>query len=1068
MIPWRLTFSGIRDYPPTLLDLSGEKDHVMITGPNGAGKSTITFCMGAVLYSSKVDIEGLKSRNLPADQTWKAKISLLFKNEGSMKIDAPRFVEFSLKIIQDPGQPMKKEFLISTGETIDEWEETIKYSSGDRFYNFTAYKRDLQYKYKVDPDLFYLIWYQQEVNQFAVMNPEERFRIFSEMHGIDQVQRDWEESMEKVKDSEESLRAAESNVKIRKTELSMSRAALDRFLDNQKRLNDGGKLYTVSLLQLEAHYKKEIKRLEEVVLGLEEEILVARDDLSIKKGLKEHGEEQLQVTKAKRNQIEMTIGDSELKRDQLVEKIKNLQFRMEELDRELEAITKRKNQVTRTEEEVKTTLGKLLVEQEQTNIAFRQNQEHLDQKEMEWKKQVERIARIQQEIEIEEEFEQVHRDRLQQYTSSHEVQRRIESLEVNVLANKGNHFNDSLKLKDLKEELKLLYEDRDYSIRQVESIKFFNALNMKAYALRELLELDGYAQPKDEQLFNAIKYTIFFNGTVITPPNDLYHVPLMTVVPDRVVTKLSSLHLQVKDGLDEEVLTFAMKALWWVEQFFKGSIFSIKNGTLIDPLGIRGPQEKERYILSAKALKNRKQEVEKLVLKLSQNLGRLDKDITVDTKTIQELNSIIHQVRESEAFMTNEYERIVKKNRLKEELQLRNSIEGITIEIKQEMEKLMRQQIQQETFKAILEEEANIYDELGKMKDKYEERNRLQVQYNQETELLRNVKRKIDRLNDDFNLVENSINKTEREITKWNGALEDAGRKIAIIEKQKKNYSEDKESIQLELVQVINDLVDLQKLIPAIYAEASDIPMGESFPSVPQIKKSCENGKVMFENARTEAGIDPAAQENYDTLKSEYERLDSEYKRMKILLDEDKERTEYLKDQLETTINMRVLELQQRFKAYMSQFQFEGEISWESYEDRRKRTHFHLYIKARKEGHRGAMEDVSIKARGGRVGKGVSGGEESLSSLLFALALLQNLQTTPGFIVLDEFDSALDEHRKVKVFDLYVNELKRKLIILTPKSHEESYLDRFTKAFVVQHDPTVPKSRVVGIVKAMS
>jgi hypothetical protein len=69
--------------------------------------------------------------------------------------------------------------------------------------------------------------------------------------------------------------------------------------------------------------------------------------------------------------------------------------------------------------------------------------------------------------------------------------------------------------------------------------------------------------------------------------------------------------------------------------------------------------------------------------------------------------------------------------------------------------------------------------------------------------------------------------------------------------------------------------------------------------------------------------------------------------------------------------------------------------------------------------------------------------------------------------VLDEFDRALDEHRKVKVFDLYVSKLKRKLIILTPKSHEEAYLDRFTKAIVVQHDPTVLNSKVVGIVKKM-
>jgi chromosome segregation protein len=101
-----------------------------------------------------------------------------------------------------------------------------------------------------------------------------------------------------------------------------------------------------------------------------------------------------------------------------------------------------------------------------------------------------------------------------------------------------------------------------------------------------------------------------------------------------------------------------MKALWWVEQFFKEGSFSIKNGTLIDPLGIRGPQEKDRYILSMKALKLRRQEVEKLVRDLSQKLSNLDDEITADTKTIQELNSIIHQVREAEAFMTNEHERV--------------------------------------------------------------------------------------------------------------------------------------------------------------------------------------------------------------------------------------------------------------------------------------------------------------------------------------------------------------------------------------------------------------------------
>ncbi len=111
------------------------------------------------------------------------------------------------------------------------------------------------------------------------------------------------------------------------------------------------------------------------------------------------------------------------------------------------------------------------------------------------------------------------------------------------------------------------------------------------------------------------------------------------------------------------------------------------------------------------------------------------------------------------------------------------------------------------------------------------------------------------------------------------------------------------------------------------------------------------------------------------------------------------------------------------------------------------------------------MEDVSLKARAGKVGKGVSGGEESLSSLLFALALLQELDINPSFIVLDEFDSALDEGRKAKVFDLYAKMLDRKLIIISPKGHENEYLNHFQKAYIARHDPTQLKSVLAGVRK---
>ncbi|WP_027415712.1 AAA family ATPase [Aneurinibacillus terranovensis] len=1075
MIPWRLTFSGIRDYPPTLLDLSGIDNHVMITGPNGAGKSTITFCMGAVLYSAKVDVEGLRSRNLPADQTWKARISFLFKNDGLMKIDAPAFIEFTLNMVQDPGQPLKKEFSISTGEQIDQWEETVTYTSGDRYYNFSAYKKDLQYKYKIDPDLFYLIWYQQEVNQFAVMHPEERFRIFSEMHGIDKVQRDWEESIEKMKDTQETLRVAESNVKYMKSELSMKKAALDRFLDNQKRLHEGGELYIESLLRLEVHFKKEKERIEDIVEQLAEEIEEAKDELALKKGLKEKSEELVETLKSKQEQLGAQIEEEQRNMENISRCIEHIETRIEVLEKELETITLRKNQLTRTEEEVKAELHKLLDEQVKTNGEFERTQSLLDGRNEAWQEKVKLIAGINEKVAADKKLEADHLERLRQYKSSHAVQEKINTLDERIAENKDAKSNLSRKWQELKEELVLLEEERDWSARQVESMKFFRSQQIKAYPLRELIELDETARLRDEQLFNAIKYTIFFNGTYVNPPNDLYHVPLMKVVPDRSITTLQALHLRVKEGLREEELAHAIKALWWVEQFFKGGVFSIKNGTLIDPIGIRGPQEKDRFILSVKALRARKQDVVQQIDMLAQGLSELDRQIQADTKTLQELNSIIHQVRESEAFMTNEHERVLRKKKLEEEMANEEKIKHEIKQLETEKDRFMRLQVEQESFEKELREEEAVYEELGKMKDKYEELNEQRKQLALQKDHLREHKSKLSSLEEELDRLERNISRTERDIRNVVNVLEDGEYDLSSKIRQKDNYMDQIETTKEELVQVIKELADLQNIIPDIYSEvvanvsaanASVVSVSlEKTTSVNQLKRDRENGRVMLHQARTEHDIDPAAPENYETVKQEYERLEDEYKRTTILLEQDRERTEQLKDKLETTINMRVLELQQRFKSYMSDFQFEGDISWESYEDRRQRTHFTLYIKARKEGHRGSMEDVSIKARGGKVGKGVSGGEESLSSLLFALALLQNLQTAPGFIVLDEFDSALDEHRKVKVFDLYVQELKRKLIILTPKSHEETYLNRFTKAFVVQHDPTIPKSKVVGIVK---
>lgn len=1077
MIPWKMWFHGIRDYAPAYMDLSGREEHVLITGPNGAGKSTITYCMGAVLYSSKVELDGLRSRNLAPDEIWNAQIRFLFKNEGRLRIDAPGFIEFSLQMVQEPGQPVKREYTVSSGDDPEHWEAVTRYTSGDRQYNFTAYKKDLQYKYKIDPDLFYLIWYQQEVNQFAVMHPEERFRIFAEMHGIDQVQRNWEESMEKLKDTQEILKSAEVNVENKKQMVKIKRNDLERYEDNHRRLQEGGSLYARSLLQLEDHYTREQESLSGQMEQLELELEQQQDQLNEMKEreneLQQHLLAQEQVVTERKEELE----DYESRLQDVKLQMKRVQAQIAELESELQQISKDRERITRTEAEVAEQLAEAEAQLDQVNGEMAGLEDERSSCDLLAESHRGTISRLEFQMDQEQRQAAIHQERLRQYVSSHYVQEELNRLDQILQQIKDQRHSCNIRIKEQQEELARLEDNRDWSKRQIESLAFFHNKGIQAYPLRDLVELTAGAQLKTEETFNAIKYSVFFDGHKAVPPNDLYHVPLRKVVPDRSVTELEDLQLQVKSDLPEAVIPHAIKALWWVEQFFQAGEVSIEQGALYDPAGIRGSQEQNRYILSPRAVLLHKEEVQNTIKALTSTLEELEHSIQHNTKRLQELNSVIQLVREAEAFRTREHERAERARKLEEERdELEKQLTRLA-EIGKFVNTLIKRQVELEGLLHVLRAEADFYLRLGLQKEKFETLGRMRSVLDGLKEQEQEIVQQQEACEDQLDKLENRVRHQNRDLRELRDKQELEARKIIQATNQRDTAKDSYENAQGELVAIIREIEHFKQTAPDLYSEvtaslASVQADGKSTVggsggrmSLSRLRTERDKGKSQFDFARSESGIDPAAPENYRVIEEQYQRLQDEYKRTKLLFEQDSERTGQLKDQLETTINMRVLEILQRFKSYMSLFQFDGEIDWENQVDRRGRTHFSLYIKARKEGHRGTMEDVSVKARGGRVGKGVSGGEESLSSLLFALALLQNLQTSPGFIVLDEFDSALDEQRKLKVFELYGRELQRKLIILTPKSHESSYLDRFSKSFIVYHDPTIPLSKVVGLVR---
>ncbi|MFC4354254.1 AAA family ATPase [Chryseomicrobium palamuruense] len=1061
MIPWTLSFSGIRDYRPEQLDLSGKDSHILITGPNGAGKSTVTYCMGAVLYSSKLDVEGLRSRNLLPEETWNAQIELVFKNDGIMKIDAAKYIQFRVKLYQEPGEPIKKEYSISTGDEMNRWETNQKYTSGDKQYNFTAYKRNLLHTYKIDPDAYYLIWYQQEVNQFATMNPEERFRIFSEMHGIDKAQREWEESIEKLKETKETLRASEFHLKNKKLELSIQRSQLQRFEENQQRLKLGAQSYIHALVQIEKTMREEHEHLHALI----EDLTYQQEELYSEKIDKE---EQIELIVS---HLKDLATEKELiveQQEELDKAVDNIHLELIEmknsvnsLEGELEELTMRKNQLTRSEDEVFTQLSDIQRNLKETSEKYDQMQVNLREYKVQEEECLRKVVKLEQQIEQDRVKSEDYRVSLNQYISSHDVKQKLTLLNQELLVSKEELQNLNQNLVHYEEERTLLLNNKNFSERQKESFSYFKKENIKAYSFQQLVELDETAQLKDEQRFQTIKYTMFFEGRECSPPNDLYHVPLMKVIPHRSLDALPDLHLKIKDDVSSQAYPQAMKVLWWVQQLFKDEDVYINNGVLHDPLGLRGPQEKEKFVLSKRALELRKQFLDKEIQNISGRIATVTETKENIEKQIPDYHAIFSKIKLAEAFFAVDYQRV---QREQQHVSEKDRLEGIRQRSQEENQQSNHIQLSISRLKdkeEILLEEQIFYQQLGKMKGKYEALQSLKVQLerlkNEETQALEES----EKVSDQLTKIEKQIQSSKRKESSLEGELDEVKQKKTRIEKQLNNTQEDLDETGKQIVGYLKEITDMQSLVPELFREISQKEDNQKL-SVPALKQQRESGKIMFDSARNEPDIDPSAPENFKTAEQEFNRLTNEFKRTSLLVEQDQERMEKLQDNLETTINMRVVEIQTKFQYYMSQFQFEGKVEWASTE-KKGRTLFSLFIKVRKEGHRGTMDDVSKKARGGRVGKGVSGGEESLSSLLFALALLQNLSFKPGFIVLDEFDSALDESRKLKVFDLYVQELNRKLIILTPKSHEESYLHRFSKALVVQHDPSIPASKIVGI-----
>ena len=667
MIPYQLKIQGVRDYSPRSIQFGEPDEHILITGPNGVGKSTLTFCLGAVLYSSKVEVEGLRSTNLKANEPWYARITLLFLNEGPTKVDGPKFIAFMLTVKQEAkNAPIQREFEVLNGPDEDSLTLQTRYTSGGTAgRTLTAYREDLQERYKIEPDLFYLIWYQQEVNQFAAMYPEERFRKFSDMFNISETQRAWEASLEKIKEVQveiEYLKGIQKGVEL---SVNAAKTELNKYLDNKNRILISGQKYFNVLHQIIQKYDEQLEKTAQQK---------ANDQIEKEKKLIEQQKVMSQLQQLEKEKIQISKEISQFEQE-FSAIFKDLQLKQAEdeaqlaqqkrLENQLEAIDEKRKQLRfdaeATEyklEEMTKLVEDLLVKQQE----LQENQMQLRQQERSLESNKASLSfKVDQ---LKETISQAEKYKLI-YVSSAHIQQEITKIEQQNEYDFEQIQHVSMSVKTVEETMKQYEQKKVVSRRQQQGLAHLKQLQIEAYPLRELIELMPSAPVHLEKQLEAIKYTIFYVGKNYKPLNDLYYVSLPQLVPTESISKLPELGLQIRSNINNRMGNFADKALWWVKQFFVDSPKIIQN-VLNDTRGVRGAQEIAQYILSDVAIEKLLQEQKEKYTKLSAELKQLQQQYTLNQSKHKELFSDLRTIQMAESTLLKQSEYTA----LKQQLQL--------------------------------------------------------------------------------------------------------------------------------------------------------------------------------------------------------------------------------------------------------------------------------------------------------------------------------------------------------------------------------------------------------------
>ncbi|MEW5898047.1 MAG: AAA family ATPase [Bacillota bacterium] len=1078
MYPVRLEITGIRDFAPRRLDLGGSDDHVLIGGKNGSGKSTLVFALAFALGSPRVSVDGLRSKLRRAADGWRARVAVLFHNPpGENKKDAPEYVELAAEVRLAPGAERRQvRYTLSGGELPDRLALLRQFQTRSEAQDY--YKR----VFDIDAEGYFMFWYQGSIAEFANISDAARFERVAVMFGLDELQREWELARREMKEAEEDFERART--------VALARLRRLQELEKLKNaLEHRDALRRDALLQLDVTCREMIRLIRGEEEALRQRLAETRRELAAagaecagrEKVLRElngklgQGRERRALQQEELSRINADLGLVNRRLEawfteqaELSKRVRDLEEKMKHVHRSREELLKEQGSLERDRDELNRTLAEL----DGLISALEEQQTHSNRE----------LGAAQQELSrVKDEL--VQKKRLQaELPPAYALQAEEAALkqERDALVQAQGHLAE--KRERLEQEQNRLAGQKTLLLPEQEKIlNAYRQAGIRAAAFGELFDVrEGVDRQQVESWLAPLKHTIFVERLLERIPVEkgFYVVPLPAVRRRSwlsVSGRRSNLfdYLVSTPGADCPESFFSRVEHWLanVELRFEpgapepAAHLVLWNGTLWDQFGLRGAVEPGAAI-GVRALEEARRRVAEELAAVEAELAeqesrRREKEArlqeVVEKLTVRrEVDRVLPGLQEKKAALE------VQLAALAEDLHRVNGQLAENRRLRQiRHEELTRKEMalkQVEGELALWAEYEREQETIARLKELARKIAEAKTELEQKRSRSDQLDRELDQLAREIRILEQEVQAAEGE---WQRA---AGR-VEQIEKSVGELEEQAGALSIEAEEWEKKYADLQEEHQAVIAGL--IHLGQWTPPVYQAHEKTRANlqrKEMEARARLDDALSRPVNENarqdYNDYAYEYEQAQKEFQESKLRFEQLRAREEERRQDFHKAVTYRLQRTNQRFTDFMQRLGMAGEIRLvEPEEDSRHPTYqWELWV-ATRPGHR----PEKIFPESGRiVGEGISGGERAATSLVFALALLSDIEKKPPFYVLDEFDSNLDEERKHDIFDLYYAVLNRKLIIISPKVHGDQYLNRFHKFLCVVANPGVQPGQQIS------